>query len=66
MAEKRKRTISTAEEKLRWDYNHELFRQVLAQRLLNDGKPIDEVRRRLGNTPDEIDQRVRDLAEALS
>ena len=28
--------------------------------------PIEEIRRRLGSTPEEIEQRVRDLAEALS
>jgi hypothetical protein len=50
---------------LRSDYNHALFRQAIAEGLLRHGHPADEVRRRLGATPDEIDRRVVELREAL-
>ena len=63
--EKRKRPNRTRSERLRSDYNQELFRQAIADGLLRHGHPVEEVRRRLGATPNEIERRVVELREAL-
>ena len=60
-----KKTTLTREERLSQEYRQALFLQVLAQRMLKDGQSADEVRRRAGATPEEIDRRVLELREAL-
>jgi hypothetical protein len=49
MEKKRKRPLRTPEERERQRYNLELFRQVLAKRMEQDGQSPEEIRRRLGD-----------------
>jgi hypothetical protein len=48
MEKKRKRPLRTPEERERQRYNQQLFRQVLAKRLEQDGASPEEIRRRIG------------------
>ena len=66
MKDKRKTVTGwTRDERLSQKYRQALFLQVLVQRMLKDGQTPDEVRRRAGATPEEIDRRVLELREAL-
>jgi hypothetical protein len=49
MEKKRKRPLRTPEERERQQYNLELFRRVLAERMEQDGHSPEEIQRRLGD-----------------
>ncbi len=49
MEKKRKKPLRTPEERERQKYNQQLFRQVLAKRLAQDGATPEEIRRRVGD-----------------
>jgi hypothetical protein len=51
MEKKRKRPLRTPEERGRQRYNQQLFRQILAKRLEQDGATPEEIRRRVGPVP---------------